>query len=156
MEYVGIWIDVLGWFLVSAWIDTVVWCGVDPHKECRPSHVVQTLICGVDPNNMWWHTLQTAVICWSSSLPRLLVGVVNWSATLLVRHICLQIILTESSEGSLLICRSLAIRLPVVSPSPSGRERSGVYCYMLTLMVALIHLVCFLFVPFLRHYCPPS
>ena len=38
--------------------------------------------------------------------------------------ICCRIILTASSPRRLLICRSLAIRLVVLPPLPSGRERS--------------------------------
>ena len=42
--------------------------------------------------------------------------------SLLVRLICCWIILTASSPGRLLICRSLAIRLLVFPHLPSGRE----------------------------------
>ena len=34
------------------------------------------------------------------------------------------------SPGRLLICRSLVIRLLVLSPLPSGREKSGVSCML--------------------------
>ena len=42
---------------------------------------------------------------------RLLVGVVDWCASLSIRVICCRIILTASRPWGLLICRSLAIRL---------------------------------------------
>ena len=71
--------------------------------------------------------------------------VMNWCVSLLVRLICCWIILTASSRGRLLICRPLAIRLLVLPPLPSGRERSGVSCLTWTLMMALTHWVCFLF-----------
>ena len=45
--------------------------------------------------------------------------------SLLASLICCQVIFTASSPGRLSICRSLAIRLPVLSPLPSYRERSG-------------------------------
>ena len=54
----------------------------------------------------------------------------------------------KQSRKAALICRSLAIRLLVLTPLPSGRERLGVSCHTWNLMVALIHWVCFLF--FLR------
>ena len=54
----------------------------------------------------------------------LFVRVVDWCVCLLVRLICCQIILTASSPGRLLICRSLAIHLLVLPSLPSGRERS--------------------------------
>ena len=59
----------------------------------------------------------------------LLVEVVDWCPIWLAKLICSRIILTASSPGSLLICRSLrslAIRLRDLLPSPSGRVRSGV------------------------------
>ena len=50
----------------------------------------------------------------------LLVGVVDWCASRLVRLNCCQIILTSTSSGSLLICHSLAISLLVFPQLPSG------------------------------------
>ena len=50
-------------------------------------------------------------------------GVRGWCESRTVSLICCQIILTASSQGSLLICHSLAIRLLVLSPLPSGRVR---------------------------------
>ena len=68
---------------------------------------------------------------------RLSVGLVHdWYASRLVRLICCQIIFTACSPGSLLICRSPAIRLLVLSPFPLGRVRSAVSCYTWTRMVA--------------------
>ena len=46
----------------------------------------------------------------------------------LIKLICCRIILTASSPGSLLMCRSPAISLYVIPPLPSGQARSGVYC----------------------------
>ena len=68
--------------------------------------------------------------------------------SLLVRLICCRIILTASSPGRQLICRSLAIYLLVLPPLPLGREKPGVSCETWTIMVTLTHWVCFLF--FLR------
>ena len=61
---------------------------------------------------------------WVRYCHRLLVRVLDWCESRLVSMICCQIILTASSPGSLLICRSLTILLPL----PSGRMRSGVSC----------------------------
>ena len=75
----------------------------------------------------------------------------------MVKLICCRIILTASSPGILLICHSLAIRLLDIPPLSSGRVRSDVSSYTWTLMVALIHWVCFLF--FIRElmiFKPPS
>ena len=96
----------------------------------------------------WWSTLKSAVFGSSSALPPLVSeggGLVCESIGTLI---CCRIILTASSPGSLLICRSLAIHFLVLPPLPSGRERLGTSCQTWTLMVALTHWVCFLF--FLR------
>ena len=66
---------------------------------------------------------------------RLSVRVVDWCVSLLVRLFCCQFILTASSPGRQLICRSFAICLLVLPPLPSGRERSGVSCLTRKLMV---------------------
>ena len=58
---------------------------------------------------------------------RLLVGLVDWCANLFVWLVCCQIILMASSQGSQLICRSLAIHLLDLPPLPPGRMRPGVY-----------------------------
>ena len=63
------------------------------------------------PQN-WWSTLKFVVFGSSSSLPPLLVRVVDWCASWLVRLICCWIIMTASSPGRLLISHSL-------HPSPS-------------------------------------
>ena len=42
--------------------------------------------------------------------------------------ICSRIIIISSSPGSLLICHSVAIRLRVLPPLPSGLVRSGISC----------------------------
>ena len=74
---------------------------------------------------------------------RLLVKVVHWCASRLVRLICCQIILTAIKQSREAV--DLATRLLVLPPSPSGRVRSDVSCQTWTLMVALTHCVCFLF-----------
>ena len=53
----------------------------------------------------------------------LLVGVVDWCPSRLVRLIFCRIIFTESSPWRLLFCLSLAICLLVLPPSHSGRVR---------------------------------
>ena len=63
----------------------------------------------------WWSTLKSAVFGSSSSLHlRSLVMVVDWCVSRLVRLICCRTILTASSPGRLLICRSLVIRFLVI------------------------------------------
>ena len=74
----------------------------------------------------------------------MLVRVVDWCVSRLVRLICCRIILTASSPGSLLICHSLSIRHPVFPPLSSGRVRSGVSCLTWILTVTPTHWVCFL------------
>ena len=86
----------------------------------------------------WWSTHKSAVFGSSSSLPPLVVGVVDRCASLLVLFCC-QIILTAIIPGSLLISRSHAIRLLVLTPLPSGRVRLAVSCWTRTLMIALTH-----------------
>ena len=86
------------------------------------------VLMNVKSPHKWWSTLKSAVFGSSSSLPPL-VGpggglVCEW----LLRLICCQIILTASSPGSLLICWSLAIRLLVQSPLPSGQMRLNGSC----------------------------
>ena len=74
-----------------------------------------------------WSTLNYAVFSSSSSLSPLF----SWGGGLVYEDIKLiwcPIILTASSPGSLLICRSLAIHLLVSSPLLSGRVRSRVSC----------------------------
>ena len=58
----------------------------------------------------WWSTLESAVFGSSSSLPLLVSEGGDWCVSRLVKLICCRIILTASSPGRLLICRSLAIR----------------------------------------------
>ena len=59
----------------------------------------------------------------STALLRSLVRVVDWFESRLVRLICCRIILTASSPGRLLICRSLAISLLVLPALRTGRVR---------------------------------
>ena len=92
----------------------------------------------------WWSTLKSAVFCLISSLPPLVGG----GGGLMCESVCPRIILTACSAGSLLICRSLAIRLTDLPPLSSGRVMSDVSCLTWALMGTLTHWVCFLF--FLR------
>ena len=66
--------------------------------------------------------------CSAVSFPPVVNGLVDWCASRLVRLICCRFILTASSPWSLLICRSLAIRLLIFPPLPSGRVRSDISC----------------------------
>ena len=76
----------------------------------------------------WWSTLKSVLLTWVCHCHRLLVGVVDWCASRLVRLICSQIILKASSPGHLSICLSLSILLWDLPSLLSGRVRSGVYC----------------------------
>ena len=88
----------------------------------------RNVLMNVQSPHKWWSTLKSAEFGSSTSLPRSLVRVVDWCVSRLVRLTCCRIILTASSPGRLLICRSLVIRLLVLPPLPSGRERSGDSC----------------------------
>ena len=72
----------------------------------------------------WWSTFKSAVFGTSSSLPPLVEGVVDWWASLFLRLVCWQIILTASSPVNQLICRSLAIRILNLPNLLSGPVRS--------------------------------
>ena len=81
------------------------------------------VLMNVQSPHKWWSTLKFAVFCSSSSLPTLVSeggGVVCESVR--KADLC-RIILTASSPGRLLICRSLVISLLVLPPLPSGRVR---------------------------------
>ena len=65
---------------------------------------------------------------WVRHCHLLWVGVVDWCASRLAKLICSRVILTASSSGGLLICRSLAISLRDLPPLRSGRVRWGVSC----------------------------
>ena len=93
----------------------------------------------VQSPDKWWRTLKSVFSARVRHCLRLLMRAVDLCASLLVRLICCWIILTASSPGRLLICRSLEICLLVLPPLLSGRERSGVFCKTWTLMVALTH-----------------
>ena len=86
------------------------------------------VLMNIQSSHKRWSTLKSAVFGSSSSFLRSLVRVVDWCVSRLVRLICCLIILTASSPGRLMICRSLAIRILVLPPLPSGSERSGVSC----------------------------
>ena len=72
--------------------------------------------------------LLSSVFSSSSSLPPLVSEGGGLVCESLGKLICGWIILTASSPGSLFICCSLAIRLQVFPPLPSGRTRSGISC----------------------------
>ena len=76
----------------------------------------------------WWSTRKSAVFGLSSSLPPLVGGGGGLVCESVGKADLLSTILIASSPGSLLICHSLATRLRVLHPLPSGRERSGVSC----------------------------
>ena len=71
------------------------------------------------------HSLVCACSARVSHCLRLLVRLVDWYASLLVRLICCRIILTTSSRVSQLICHSLASHCQVLPPLPSDRVRLG-------------------------------
>ena len=83
----------------------------------------------------WWSTLKSVCSGRVRHCLSLLMRVVDLCVSLLVTLICCRIILTADSPGRLLICRSLTIRLLVLPPLPSGRERSGISCQTWTIMV---------------------
>ena len=76
----------------------------------------------------WWSTLKSAVFGVSSSLPPL----VGASGGLVCESVGKADLLSDhfdsKQSGSLLIYRSLAIRLLVLSPLPSSRVRLDVSC----------------------------
>ena len=80
-------------------------------------------------------------LAWVCHCHRLLVEVVDWCVSRLAKLISCWIILMATNPKSLFICYSLAIHLWDLPPLPSGQVRSGI-C---TLMVSLIHWICFLF-----------
>ena len=73
-----------------------------------------------------WSTLKSSVFGSSSSLPLLLIEGGGLVCELVGKADLLSDHLTASSPGRLLICCSLAIRLLVLPPLPSGGERSGI------------------------------
>ena len=76
----------------------------------------------------WWSTFKSAVFGSSSALPPLVSEGGGLVCESIDKADLLSIILTASSPGTLLICRSLAIHLLVLPPLPSGRDRLGVSC----------------------------
>ena len=107
---------------------TVVCCQVranETYSEAKHqfSDRNRDVLMNVQSPHMWWSTLKSEVLGSSSSLPPLVMRVVDWCVSRLVRMICCRIVLTASSPGRLLIYSSLVIRLLVLSPLPSGRVR---------------------------------
>ena len=83
----------------------------------------RAVLMNVQSPHKWWSTLKSAAFGTSSSLPQLVNeggGLVCESVAMLS---CCRISLTANSPRRLLICRSLAMRLLVLPPLPSGRER---------------------------------
>ena len=76
----------------------------------------------------WRSTLKSAVFGLSSSLSTLVGGGGGLVCESVVKADLLSDHFDSKSPGSLLIFRSLAIRLRVLPPLPSGRVRSGVSC----------------------------
>ena len=88
----------------------------------------RNVLMNVQSLHKGWSTLKSAVFRSSLALPPLISEGGGLGVSQLVRLISCRIILTASSPGRLLIFHSLAIRLLVLPPLPSGRERSGVSC----------------------------
>ena len=76
----------------------------------------------------WWSTLKSAVFCLSLSLPPLVGGGGGLVCELVDKADLLSDHFDGMQSRSLLICRSLAIRLRDLPSLPSGRVRSGVSC----------------------------
>ena len=71
-------------------------------------------VLNVQSLQKWWSTPKSAVFGSSSSLPPLVSGDRGLVSESVDKMICSVIILTARSTGSLLICRSIAIRLLVL------------------------------------------
>ena len=99
----------------------------DAKRQLRDRN--RAVLMNAQSSRKWWFTL-LSLGCSARvrHCLRSLIRVVDWCVILLVRLICCRIILTATSPGRLLIGSSLAIRLLVLPPLPSGRERSGVSC----------------------------
>ena len=83
------------------------------------------VLLNIQSPHKWWYTLKSAVFCPSLSLPPLVSegGGLVLESVGYVRLICCRTILTASSPGRLLICRTLVIHLLVLPPLRSGRAR---------------------------------
>ena len=84
------------------------------------------VLMNVQSPHKWWSTLKSAVFGSSSALPPLVSEGGGLVCESIGKANLLSDLLTASSPGRLLICRSLAIHLLVLPPLPSGRERLGV------------------------------
>ena len=80
------------------------------------------VLMNVQSPHKWWSSLKSAVFGSSSSLPML----VSEGSGLVCESVGTADLLSD--PGRLFICRSLAIRLLVLPPLSSGRERSGACC----------------------------
>ena len=80
----------------------------------------RAVLMNVQSPHKWWSTLKSTVFGTSSSLPTLVSeGRLIW---------CRNTFFIASGQRRPLISCSLAIRLPILPPLPSGQERSGVSC----------------------------
>ena len=88
----------------------------------------RAVLMNVQSPHKWWSILKSAVFGTSSSFPPL----VNEGGGLVCESVGKADLLSYHFDSKqsrrLLICRSLAIRLLVLPPLPSGLERSGVSC----------------------------
>ena len=105
------------------------------------SGINRDVLMNAQSSHKCWSTLKCAVFGLSSSLPPF-VGGCGGLVCESVGKADLSIILTAS------IALPLFVDFPLrdLPPLPSGQVRSGVACYTWTLMEALTHLVCFLFI----------
>ena len=97
---------------------STVKCENETYSEAKRQYCARNrdVLMNAQSPHKWWSTLKFSV----------LVEVFDWCTSRLAKLNCSRIILMASSPGSLLTCRSLALRdLP---PLPSGRVRSGVSC----------------------------
>ena len=92
--------------------------------KCQFSVRNTDVLMYVQSPHKWWSNFKTVVFGSSSSLSPL----VSEGGGLVCESVGCRIILTASSPGRLLIFRSLAIRLLVLLPSPSGQVMLGFSC----------------------------
>ena len=82
------------------------------------------VLINAESPHKWWSTHKSAVFGLSSSLPPLVGG----GGGLVRESVGKAHLLSDHFDGKQSLCHSLAIRLRVLPPLPSGRVRSGVSC----------------------------
>ena len=89
---------------------------------------IKAVLMNVQSPHQWWSTLKSAVFGTSSSSPLL----VNEGGGMVFESVGKADLLSDHFDSKqsreAFICRSLAIHLLVLLPTPSGRESSGVSC----------------------------